>query len=209
MGGFGSGRWLRWDSKETTESQRRVDIRYLRREGYLECGSSGELAWKYRGEHSGSICFEVKAGLMILTYRYSHNGDEWDSIEQCISLDRTPCNFGGYRIWFRCPRCAKRIEILYGAGKYFYCRHCYCLNYASQHEGRLDRLMRKIAKIRERLGVSDSYSMPILYKPKNMHYKTFQRMKREADDADRLYWTIVNRMVGIEQTRENNSLGRR
>jgi hypothetical protein len=209
MGGYGSGRWYSWGGKTTTESQHRIDIRWLKKQGFLRPGTAGVLSWSKGDEQTGSIGYRMEAKRMILNFRHRPNGGEWEPVEQSISFDRTPCNYGGTRTWFLCSRCWKRVAVLYGAGRYFLCRHCYDLVYASQQEGRLDRLMRKIAKIRERLGASESPSMPILYKPKNMHYKTFQRMKREADDADRLYWTIVNRIVGIEQTRENNSLGRR
>ena len=33
MGGRGSGSWYRWDSKTTTESQHRIDIRWLKKHG--------------------------------------------------------------------------------------------------------------------------------------------------------------------------------
>ena len=39
MGGLGSGNWYRWDTRTTTEQIHRVDIRYLRKQGFLKEGT--------------------------------------------------------------------------------------------------------------------------------------------------------------------------
>ena len=197
MGGSGSGSWYRWDSKSTTESQHRIDIRWLKKHGYLYQNSFGSLSWSRRGEQTGSIRYRMEEYRMILNYRHRPHGGEWEDVEQDISFDRTQCNYGGYRTWFLCPRCWKRVALLYGAGKYFLCRHCYDLTYASQQESKPDRLMRKARKIRERLGASDNLSESILFKPKNMHQKTFDRLRREAEQADNLSWLIMGQRFGL------------
>jgi hypothetical protein len=51
--------------------------------------------------------------------------------------------------------------------------------------------MRKARKIRARLGASNDLIEPILFKPKNMHQKTFDRLCREAEHADALSWLIM------------------
>jgi hypothetical protein len=38
---------------------------------------------------------------------------------------------------------------------------------------------------------------PILFKPKNMHQKTFDRLRREADHANNLSWIIMGQRYGI------------
>lgn len=76
----------------------------------------------------------------------------WIEVEQAIRLDITPCNYGGFRQWFLCSCCQRRVAILYGAGKHFLWRHCYNLAYSSQQEGKMDRLLRKARKIRNNLG---------------------------------------------------------
>jgi hypothetical protein len=56
-----------------------------------------------------------------------------------IKLAKTRCNFGGFRYWFVCPLvkdgkyCGRRVAVLYLVGKYFGCRHCYNLTYASRN----------------------------------------------------------------------------
>ena len=197
MGGYGSGSWWRYGSKATTESQHRIDIRWLKKHGYLHPDSFGSLSWSRRGEQTGSIRYRMEEDRMILNYRHRPREGEWEDVEQAITFNRTSCNYGGHRTWFLCPRCWKRVAVLYGAGKYFFCRHCYNLTYGCQQEGRSDRLMRKARKIRERLGASDNLSESILFKPKNMHQKTFDRLRREAEHANNFSWLIMGQRLGL------------
>lgn len=48
MGGRGSGTWYRWDKKTTCEEVKRVDIRYLQKQGYLKTARFGTLSWSPR-----------------------------------------------------------------------------------------------------------------------------------------------------------------
>jgi len=57
--------------------------------------------------------------------------------------------------------------------------------------------MRKARKIRVQLGVSDNLIDPILFKPKNMHQKTIDRLRRKADSANNLSWLIIAQQMGI------------
>ena len=153
MGGRGSGNWYR-DSKSTTGSQHRIDMRWLKKQRYLRPGTAGSLSWSRGDEQTGTIGFRMEHDRMILNYRYKPRGGEWEDVEQVISFDRTSCNYGGFRTWFLCPRCWQRVAVLYCAGKYFFCRYCYNLTYASQQVQRCDRLMMKARAIRERFGGS-------------------------------------------------------
>ena len=198
MGGYGSGNWYRADSRATTEIQHRIDIRWLKGQGDLQPGTIGVLSWSWGKEKTGSVHYSVGTDRMVLSYRYRHYGGAWEPVEQTISFDQTPCNYGGYRKWFHCPRCRARVAVLYGAGKYFLCRHCYNLTYSSQQEGKVDRLIRKARKIRRRLGASENLFEPILFKPKNMHQKTFDRLRQEADHANDLSGLICIQQLGIK-----------
>ena len=139
----------------------------------------------------------MESDRMVLNYRHRPYGSEGENVEQVVVFDRTPCNYGGNRTWFLCPQCWQRVAVLYGAGKYFWCRHCYDLTYSSQQESRADRLMRKARKIRAQLGASNSFMEPILFKPKNMHQKTFDRLRKEADNASNLSMVIMGQQLGI------------
>ena len=198
MGGYGSGRWSSWRKKTTTESQYRIDIRWLKKQGYFRPMTAGSLSWSRGNEQTGSIGYRIEADQMILNYRHQPNGGEWEQVEENISFVRTPCNYGGHRTWFLCPRCWRRVAVLYGVQKYFFCRHCYELAYGSQQEGKVDRLMRKARKIRWRLGADNDLSMPIWKKPKNMHWKSFDRLRREAEYANNLSWLIMGQRLGLD-----------
>jgi hypothetical protein len=102
MGGLGSGSCSRWNSKTTTESQHRIDIRWLKKHGYLRPGNIGTLSWSQRGKETGSIIYRMEIGSMILNYRYRYRDGEWQAVEQDIHFNRTPCNYGGHRWWFLC-----------------------------------------------------------------------------------------------------------
>jgi len=173
MGGLGSGNWYRWDTRTTTEQIHRVDIRYLRKQGFLKEGTFGTLSWSCGGQQTGSIRFKTSNDSLQLIYRHRQRGEDWIDKSERIAFDKTPCNFGGDRQWLLCPHCGKRVAIVYGLGSGFLCRHCYDLPYASQGETQLDRMMRKARKIRKQLNADIDLDIPIYRKPKGMHWKTF------------------------------------
>ena len=197
MGGYGSGRWHSWGGKTTAGSQKSIDVRWLKRQGYLRAGFTGSLTWSSWGEQTGLINYSMVEDGMVLNYRYLVNDGEWEPVEQAIAFARTPCNYGGYRTWFLCPRCRKRIAILYGSGKLFLCRHCYDLAYGCQQETTGDRLMRKQRKIRERLGADMNLFIPIGQKPKGMHWKTFDRLRNEERRTNNFSNQIMCKRLGI------------
>jgi len=176
MGGSGSGCWCRWDARETTSNQKQIDIRWLRKQNYLRPGISGSLSWSSRGEITGTIDFRMEENNMILNYRQRPYDGEWEDIEQVVPITKTPCNYGGYRKWFLCPRCWKRVGVLYGVQKYFLCRRCYNLTYESSNASPLQRIFDKARKLREKLGGQPGLMEPIADRPKRMHHKTYNRI---------------------------------
>ena len=100
-----------------------------------------------------------------------------DSHDQVIRLDKTPCHYGGHRKWFLCPQCSKRVAILFDRDDHYLCRHCHDLPYTSQRVPEFDRLLLKVRKIRDRLNTPRDLSKPVMFKPKGMHWRTFERLK--------------------------------
>jgi hypothetical protein len=167
MGGPGSGNCYRWNTKAEAESFQRLDVR----------------------DKSLKKC--LKPGLS-LRFRYSHQNQEI-SLELCF--DWTPCNYGGQRAWFKCPRCWRRVAVLYFIGRSFICRHCAGLTYRSQNENQFLRASRRADKIMERLGDEpDNSTIPS--RPKGMHQKTYERLIERWYRANQEAWELIERVIG-------------
>lgn len=200
MGGYGSGRFGS-GRKQTTDSMRQLNIRYLK--AGLVPGMVGSITWPQdKGENAG-IGFRTEENYILLGYSIQIDGKEAETIQQRIGLTRTPCHYGGTRTWFVCLQCGRRALILYFKWKQFYCRRCCGLAYSSQRESEPDRLMRKAGKIRKRLEADDGFLMPIWKKPKGMHQKTFDRLRMEADSASRLACLIMGQRFGVDMDFDN------
>lgn len=114
----------------------------------------------------------------------------WESKRDSIDLDWTPAPFGGQRPWFLCPACTRRVALLYWFGQGVVCRHCTRRPYASQCETPFDRSIRKVRKIRTRLGVSHNLTQPINLwdMPRGMHMHTFARLVVQEAHAQLVVW---------------------
>jgi hypothetical protein len=152
LGGLGSGNRYRFDKKTTTDECRSLDIRRFHREGLLKPGHWFSWSWRRAEQEVASVGALVYEDKLVLSYR-SKSGGEWEDVREPVSLEWTPCNFGGERPWFVCPGvgCGRRVAVLYGPGKYFLCRHCYDLRYESQRKDKGHRALRRAQKIRQRL----------------------------------------------------------
>jgi hypothetical protein len=191
MGRIGSVTWSRWDKRTTLESTKRIDIRYMRNAGFLKPGYRGKLFWWRGGKPTGDICFTCHADYLKLNYKIRNCGDkEWQFIEQVIRFTSTPCNYGGYRLWFLCPGCQRRVEILCSDGPLFKCRHCYNLPHASKNECYIERLINRRAKLGERIfehfDNGDGWG-----KKKGMHWKTYDRLFSQYAHLDTEWEQVI------------------
>lgn len=182
---------MRWGagrpgSRLIGENCRRVDVRAWHRAGTLHEGYSGSWSWHRGSEHSGSIGYSIERACAVL--RYAADGV---AITERVTLAKTPCHFGGSRTWFRCPRCAARVAVLYMSGARFACRHCQHVAYASQSEDPIGRGWRKQSRIEARLGEH-------WRRPKGMHRSTHERLMQTifdcAEDRERTLAAFVERM---------------
>lgn len=87
---------------------------------------------------------------LIITYRKNKKH------AYSISIDKRPCNYGGYRCYFKCPLCQTRMRILYlEENSMFLCRKCLNLAYQSQQmrpTKRYEYMSDKIKKFIENKG---------------------------------------------------------
>jgi hypothetical protein len=100
---------------------------------------------------------------------------------QTIWLRWSVCNYGGQRPWFICARCNKRVGKLYNIGASLGCRRCLDLRYASQRRGAKSRRYLQALKLRLRLNGIASLDEPFPTRPKRMHQRTFDRLRRKAE----------------------------
>jgi hypothetical protein len=146
------------------------------------------VTWS-RGERQvGFLLLALQPEGVALTYRYRVGSGDWESVRQAVTLDWTPCHYGGTRPWLRCAGCRRRVSVLCGEGKWFLCHHCYELPYGSQQETAEDRHCRKVRKIRDRLEASHNLAEPVWpwNKPKGMHWSTWERLRVQEEQAHRL-----------------------
>ncbi len=182
MGGIGSGNYCRWSTKTTIEETKRIDIRMMARKNWLRPGIRGTLNWTCNGEPSGLINYHCLYDKLTLDYKYRINGCEWEPVTEDVYFDSTPCNYGNSRKWFLCPGCGNRCAILCSDGKYFLCRKCYDLPYASQMQGRLERLIDQKHKLGYR--IFEDYDGEGWMKKKGMHKKVFNRLNLKYRQLD-------------------------
>lgn len=174
---FGAGR-PSWHVK--AEHLRSIDARRWAREGLLAPGKVGGWAWRDpdTGATTASIGYAAEAGAVVLSFT---SDDE--AVRQRVPILETGCNYGGGRQWFACPRCGRRVAVLYLRGARFACRHCQRAAYASQSEDEMGRAWRKQRKAEAKLGAN-------WRRPKGMHRATRERLlaviwecERRREDA--------------------------
>jgi len=158
---YGAGR-PGWHVK--AEHCLKLDVRDLARRKLL---AGGSFIWSWTktesGERSGSISIGSFVGSLRLNYTL-----DGTPMQQTVMLDRTGCNYGGTRPWFRCPRCQQRVGVLFLRSG-FLCRHCGRVAYGSQADDAIGRGWRRQSKIERRLGANWA-------RPKGMHHATHERL---------------------------------
>jgi len=189
MGGWNSGRR---GGLPTVEDGLRLDLADLMRKGVVRLGqaNSGSLAWTYvgTGEKRASIgyetkCFDYSSASVRLTYNV--NGT---SMDYRIWLERTPCNFGGFRWWWLCPRSGQRVRVLClpPGETMFVARAVYRLPYESQRRSPIDGTHDRLRRLYRKLGGTYRYfEDPIPARPKGMHHRTYARLAGAIEHAER------------------------
>jgi hypothetical protein len=186
MGGFGSGR-PGWHNK--VEHSRSLDVNGLHRAGCLKPGWRGGWQWTRDGEKIASINLRAEENRLRLEFKVRIDGGDWESVSEAIPITYAPCRYGGERPYFLCPgvvngrHCGRRVAKLYAGGRYFLCRHCYRLSYASQSEAEHDRMLRRANKRRMRLG-GEPGTCSLIRRPKGMWRRTYEREFDEILNAE-------------------------
>jgi len=127
--------------RDTIEDATRLNIDDLRTWGCLHEGFCRKYIKLMRGEEeTGSLNFEVhiKDPRSYIKFDYKLDGKP---VAYEHEIELFPCHFGGYRFYFRCRHCSRRVTALYLSGGYYACRHCQRLAYevSQRHRSPFER----------------------------------------------------------------------
>lgn len=181
MGGIGSG-WYKVARRAIVEDTPKfcvVDVRPV-------ITGDGPIAQFMRWPCGVSVyvTLDDNSGNLSVAVRF----DEGERGVHQIRLFKQPCNFGGYRHYFECPRgCGRKVTSLYLAEDDCACRGCLALSYTTQLEDQPDRAFRQAVRARQGLGGSSSIMEPLPSKPKGMHWKTYRKLLDKAKIGERIY----------------------
>jgi hypothetical protein len=177
-----TGRQPSATSKDTVDRYLAIDARGWQRDGVLKAGTTFVTTWTHLG---ASIGGHAQDDHVLISYQSQTEGGPRVDHRYTIRLDRTPCTYGGSRLWFLCPGsdCGRRIAILYlGPAAVFRCRHCLDLAYRTQRKDANVRAAWRAEKIRLALGWPPGVlSFLGWQKPKGMHWRTFNERKMQIN----------------------------
>jgi hypothetical protein len=190
-------------TKSCTDDYRALDVRKIKRAGRLMPGGAFSWVWSRNGETVATIAMRAGIDSVTLNYRQRSYGGEWRDMAYTLRLAYTPCNMGGHRVWWQCPAagCSRRVAVLYGGTGIFACRHCYRLAYRSQREDDGDRAARRADTIRGRLGWVPGILNGDGFKPKGMHWRTFERLRAAHDAHVRVALAGMAEKLGLVRER--------
>lgn len=161
------------------------------RNGY----KTGTLCWDNLLIVDGDIYYEIHLDYRYpyIKLEYIHDRRSYNSsyidYDCKINLQRISCNFGGFRYWFICPGCFRRVVSIYFFEGRFLCRHCHSLKYISQLLTKKLRWHPDIRKIiiEKRMKKIEKH-MPRSLKWKGRETKKLLRYNNLSEDLDRVKW---------------------
>lgn len=165
-------------TRRCTDELQALDIRQLAREGHLVMGRMTWDSWGTRNRVSATLHTSARPDGLWVEWRTLVGDGKWHAFNRLLTLERTAMHLGGERVWWHCPRCDKRVAMLYG-GRELACRHCWGLSYRCRNETREDSASRQANKLRRRLGWPVGILNDIGGRPKGMHRKTYLRLLNE------------------------------
>lgn len=105
----------------------------------LEAGSR----WKVKGDNT-DIEIETLTGPGLQCVMHFQKPV---SVKHHFSFIQQPCNYGGFRLWFQCPRCQQKKGRLFLIGSLWLCRGCADLAYhSSQSRSHTDKVFAPLAR---------------------------------------------------------------
>lgn len=195
MGGYGSGRPAQ---HVTCEAGLKIDLAdpAIRQVLTPHGNTGGSWAWSSHGREIAAIVYGWSSAEARLTLRYNCNGAP---VTQTITLTRNTPNFGGERMWFRCPFTGKRVRALYlppGAREWG-SRHAYKLTYQSQRESGQGRAMMRLL-MRDRWRGDPALADAALHDPDPFGFQEERRRERREKARERR--NAIRRITNRQRT---------
>ena len=186
MGGYGSG-GNRSQSKFHLEDFPVISVTALKKNGFFN--ADGPVATLSIWKHREKIILATRQTIYFHHIQFDYLvGDVLQ--QQRINFTTTPCHFGGFRHWFLCGNCSKRVGLLVFYRRAFMCRHCSGLGNLSSDESKYDRARRRTKKSWAKLNANQKiWFAP---KPKYMHWQKYERLFRRAIDDKNKTENIFN-----------------
>jgi hypothetical protein len=179
----------RYPEHDICENFSAIDVRELQRKGQWRPGQCFGKEWFLDGAPAKVFIFTHPDAVTLIHRARAPGAAESRIIELRVPIIWTKCHFGGRRPWFECltlldngEACGLRVAKLYGPC--FECRRCMGLRYASQRETPQTRAWRRAQMIKIRLGGSNDPLDPFPQKPRGMHWRTYLRLRDQADAAE-------------------------
>lgn len=155
MGGYGSGRKSTGKAAPTVESALRLPIGNFAEALNTVAGGAllwpGSLRWSRMGRETAAIGFmalmDGDRPAVRLSYTTTPVGGQPAKRDYLLQVEATQPNYGGRRWWWLCPRCQKRVGVLWlcSEARRFECRGCCGLTYESSQEShKYDGLFRRM-----------------------------------------------------------------
>jgi hypothetical protein len=195
------------------ESHQTLDVNQLSEKGCLRPGCSSTCRWIV-GNELVSIDVRAEAERLHLSYTVRVRDGERKNMAETIPIVHLRCRFGGSRAYFICPgpgdgtECGRRTTKLHLSRRYFLCRRCNQLAYASQYEQPWERALRRANKLKERLGIGVGIAEPLPDKPKGMWVRTFGRRLDEILKAEILAHEAQANMIKRLLAQVDNDIDR-
>jgi len=181
--------------KIPTEACYMLDVNRLLTQGALRPGVRSTQWWTFGQDDVIQASIETVAAVQGITlyYTVANRGNKPQKYGYTVPLKWIPCNYGGRRPYFIClgvvnnQPCMRRVTKIYlpPGENLFLCRHCYRLTYYSCKESGDVHFttMRRTRRAARKLGLTDPEDVYLMDRPKGMHKRTFQKLRKDVIHA--------------------------
>lgn len=191
MGGFGSGRYAAGyeRGKQVVEQYPVIDIKQFKKFLY----ESRKTEYVSSNDDNVLLIKEIIVDPEEMNIHIVFKGKE-----DLVYIDKTACHFGGWRHWFNCPCCNKRVGKLYHGHYGFACRECYNLNYLSQQLSKTDSYYHNLQAERIAKKIDPHYKMDYSHprfpnKPKYMKFIPYFKLQKKFYNHIDKSWSLFLR----------------